>query len=112
MNSIYQINRGINKPIEFKGIKAQYIAYLAIGLVGLLLLFAILYLCGINLYICMAVVISGGTALFIWVTKYSHRYGRYGLMKRAAAAKTPEYLRIRSRKLFTSLQHKNQTVTT
>ncbi|MBC7536286.1 MAG: DUF4133 domain-containing protein, partial [Ferruginibacter sp.] len=23
-NSVYQINKGINKPIEFKGLKAQY----------------------------------------------------------------------------------------
>ncbi|MEO7488719.1 MAG: DUF4133 domain-containing protein [Ferruginibacter sp.] len=24
-NSVYQINKGINKSIEFKGLKAQYI---------------------------------------------------------------------------------------
>jgi len=28
MSSVYKINKGINKPIEFKGLKAQYIAYL------------------------------------------------------------------------------------
>lgn len=32
-NSVYQINKGINKPIEFKGLKAQYIWYLGGGLV-------------------------------------------------------------------------------
>jgi len=41
-NSIYQINKGINKPIEFKGLKAQYIWYLGGGLVALLVLFAII----------------------------------------------------------------------
>ena len=40
-NSVYQINKGINKPIEFKGLKAQYIWYLGGGLVALLILFAI-----------------------------------------------------------------------
>ena len=45
-SSIYGINKGINKPIEFRGLKAQYIWYLAGGLVGLLVLFAILYISG------------------------------------------------------------------
>ena len=31
-NSVYKINKGINKPIEFKGLKAQYIWYLGGGL--------------------------------------------------------------------------------
>src|SRR4051812_23212639 len=47
---IYQINRGVNKPIEFKGLKAQYIGYLGGGLVVLLILFAILYLIGLSVY--------------------------------------------------------------
>ncbi len=25
MSSVYQINKGINKPVEFRGLKAQYI---------------------------------------------------------------------------------------
>jgi len=44
MSSIYQINKGVSKPIVFKGLKAQYIAYLAIGLVFLLVAFAVLYI--------------------------------------------------------------------
>ena len=47
-NSVYQINKGINKPIEFKGLKAQYIWYLGGGLVALLIVFAIIYICGIT----------------------------------------------------------------
>ena len=35
MATVYYINKGINKPIVFKGLKAQYIGYLAVGLVGL-----------------------------------------------------------------------------
>ena len=51
--SVYNINKGINKPIEFKGLKAQYIGYLAAGLVVLLVLFAILYIIGVNMFICL-----------------------------------------------------------
>ena len=36
-SSIYGINKGVNRPAEFKGLKAQYIWYLGGGLVGLAL---------------------------------------------------------------------------
>lgn len=103
MNSVYKINKGINKPIEFKGIKAQYIAYMAVGLVSLLLLFAIMYLCGVHLYICLAIVGTLGTVLFTKVSGYSRRYGRYGLMKKLALKKVPACLKVRSRNVFRSL---------
>ena len=51
--SVYTINKGINKPIEFKGLKAQYIGYLAAGLIGLLILFAALYISGVNTFVCL-----------------------------------------------------------
>lgn len=37
MATVYPINRGVNRSLEFKGIKAQYVIYLALGLVLLLL---------------------------------------------------------------------------
>ena len=55
-NSVYHINKGINKPVEFKGLKAQYIWYLGGGLVALLILFAIIYIVGVNVFICLAVI--------------------------------------------------------
>ena len=103
MSSVYNINKGINKPIEFKGLKAQYIGYLAAGLVGLLLLFTILYICGVSIYICLVIILALGFTLFTWVYKYSHKYGRYGLMKKAARRSMPPYIISRSRKIFTAL---------
>ena len=64
--SVYQINKGINKPIEFKGLKAQYIWYLGGGLIALLILFAVLYICGIHTIVCLITVISLGTYLFMY----------------------------------------------
>lgn len=104
MASVYQVNKGINRQIEFKGIKAQYIGYLAVGLVILLVLFAVLYILGTNMYICIATDGMLGTLLFTWVTKYSRRYGRYGLMKKAAKKGLPVYIRFRTRKIFTRLK--------
>jgi len=102
---VYQINKGINKPIEFKGLKAQYIGYLAGGLVGLLIFFAVVYIMGLPVYICMAIILVLGGALFYHVFRLSHKYGQYGLMKKNAKRYLPNYLKFNSRKLFTLLKH-------
>lgn len=106
MNSVYQVNKGINKPIEFQGLKAQYIAYLAAGLVGLMLLFAILYIAGTPIVICLPLVILLGTMLFMGVYRYSHKYGQYGLLKKAAKRGLPQYIRCHSQKTFIGLKQK------
>ncbi|WP_304066902.1 DUF4133 domain-containing protein [Pedobacter glucosidilyticus] len=104
MSSVYHINKGINKPIEFKGLKAQYIAYLAVGLILLLIGFAALYISGLSLFIILPVIIGLGTALFFTVFRLSHRYGEHGLMKYFAKNQLPDCLTFRSRKLFTHLK--------
>jgi hypothetical protein len=104
MSSVYPINKGINRPIVFQGIKAQYIGYLAGGLVGLIILFAILYLCGVNTYACMLIIFGLGTWLIYTVSHLSRKYGKYGLMKRQAKRLLPDYLWFNSRKLFIHLK--------
>ena len=106
MNSIYQINKGINKAIEFRGLKAQYIGYLAGGLVFLMILFAVLYIAGIPTLICLPVILLLGTILFMTVYKYSHKYGQYGLLKKVARRSLPPAIRFRSKKVFLKLNHK------
>ena len=96
----YQINKGINRPIEFKGLKAKYIGYLGGGLVALLVLFAILYLTGIAVYLCIIIIAALGSMLFYKVFALSHRYGEHGLMKRNARRYLPTYLKFKSRRLF------------
>ena len=103
MGSIYHINKGINKPIEFKGLKAQYIGYLAAGLVALLILFATMYIIGVNLFVCLAVIAISGTALFMTVFRLSHKYGQYGLLKKAAKRYIPMCVKSKSRKVFVQL---------
>src|SRR5438128_1617873 len=74
-NSVYKINKGINKPIEFKGLKAQYIWYLGGGLVILLILFALLYIIGVNTFVCVGLIGVLGGMLFTWVYGISNKYG-------------------------------------
>lgn len=103
--SIYKINKGINKPIEFKGLKAQYIGYLAAGLVVLLILFAILYIIGVNMFFCLGLTLVLGTILFLSVYRLSDKYGEYGLLKKTAKRGLPIYIRSRSRLIFKSLNN-------
>ena len=78
-NSVYKINKGINQPIEFKGLKAQFIWYLGGGLVGLLILFAVMYFLQFNTYVSLAVIAIAATALFMRVYKLSNTYGEHGM---------------------------------
>jgi len=96
----YQINKGINRPIEFKGLKAQYIGYLGGGLVILLVLFAVMYLIGLAVYLCMLVILGLGSLLFHQVFSLNHKYGEHGLMKHNARKYLPTYLKFKTRRLF------------
>lgn len=105
--SVYQINKGINKPIEFKGLKAQYIWWLGAGLLVLLIVFAVLYICGVNPFICLGIIIINGTGLFVHVYRLSHKYGEHGMMKGLARRNVPHFIKSYSRKVFTRLCKKN-----
>ncbi len=99
-NSVYKVNKGVNKPIEFKGLKAQYIWYLGGGLVILLIVFAILYIIGINTFFCVALIAALGTGLFIQVNRLSNKYGEHGMMKKIARQSIPHTIKSYSRKIF------------
>lgn len=105
MASVYQINKGVSRPIVFKGLKAQYIAYLAIGLVLLLISFAVLYISGVSLFIVLPLIFVLGTVLFVATFRLSQRFGEHGLMKYLARRSLPESMKFRSRRLFTNLKY-------
>lgn len=104
MASVYQINKGVSKPIVFKGLKAQYIAYLAVGLVLLLITFAVLYISRVSLFVILPLVVLLGTGLFVSTFRLSHRFGEHGLMKFLSKRGLPKVLKFRSRRLFTQLK--------
>lgn len=99
-NSVYQINKGINKSIEFRGLKAQYIWYFGAGVVGLLILFAILYIVGLNSFVCIGIIIIAGTVLTIKIYALSNTYGQYGMMKKLARRSVPKVVRSKNRLIF------------
>lgn len=103
---IYKINKGINQPVCFKGLKAQYIWYLGGGVAGLLILFAIFYIIGVNSFICLGFVFITGSILCIQVYKLSNSYGEFGMMKKIAKRNIPKAIKSHNRKIFLNLNIK------
>ena len=90
--SNYNINKGIGRTVEFKGLKAQYLFIFAGGLLGTLILVMILYMIGVNSYICLFLG-GGGASLIVWQTfSLNRKYGEHGLMKIAANKRHPRYI--------------------
>ena len=104
MSTAYEINKGINRTVEFKGIKGQYILYLAVGILLILLLYAILYVIGISTYVCLGIVVPLTLAFILGIQRMSASYGEHGLLKKMAARRLPTSIISKSRKIFIQLK--------
>lgn len=104
----YDINKGVNRPVEFRGLKAQYIYYLAIGLAVLLIAFSVMYIAGMPVYLCLPIVLLAGSGLFMATYHYSHKYGEHGLMKAIAHKQVPSSIISRSAAVFGRLNNKTK----
>jgi Domain of unknown function (DUF4133) len=96
----YTINKGINRPITFRGLKGQYIWYLFGALLADMILFVILYITKLSPYLCVLIALGLGTMVIAGVYRMSNKYGEHGLMKRRSAKYIPKRIRSFSRKGF------------
>ncbi|MFI3315591.1 MAG: DUF4133 domain-containing protein, partial [Rikenellaceae bacterium] len=88
----YQINKGIGKSVEFKGLKAQYLFIFAGGLLSVFILFVILYMIGVSQVICISIGVVAA-ALLVWQTfSLNDKYGEHGIMKLQARGYRPRYI--------------------
>mgnify|MGYP003514325150 FL=1 len=93
----YPVNKGIGRSVEFKGLKAQYLFIFVGGLLALFVLFVILYIIGIDQWICIGFGVVS-TSVLVWQTfALNARYGEHGLMKLGATKSHPRYLLNRRR---------------
>ena len=93
----YHVNKGIGRSVEFKGLKAQYLFIFVGGLLALFVLFVILYMIGIDQWICIGFGVVSASVL-VWQTfALNARYGEHGLMKLGATKSHPRYLLNRRR---------------
>ena len=105
----YNVNKGIGKPAEFKGLQSQYLFIFAGGLLALFVIFVIMYMAGVNQWICI-LFCGGATFTLVWLTfSLNRKYGSYGLMKWQAGLSRPRYVinRRRIRSLFTLKNRKS-----
>ena len=88
----YNINKGIGKSVEFKGLKSQYLFIFAGGLLAVFVVFVIIYMIGIDQWICIGFGVIAASVL-VWLTfNLNEKYGEHGLMKLMAVRKHPRYL--------------------
>lgn len=73
--AVYQINKGIGRSPEFKGLRSQYLFIFAGGLLAILIAFMVLYMAGVNQWICIALGVISASVL-VWAT--FHLNAKYG----------------------------------
>ncbi len=98
----FQINKGINKPVEFMGLKSQYLILFAVGLLATIILFMIMYIGGIPQSICIGFALVAATILIWQSFNLNKKFGTHGLMKLQAVKRYPRRIinRMCIQKLF------------
>ena len=91
------INKGVDRDVEVKGLRAQYLFIFAGGLLGVFILFVAMYLAGISTAVCIAIGLVLGTALVAFTFYLNGKYGAHGLMKAMAAHRHPRRIIHRKR---------------
>ena len=88
----FPINRGIGKSVEFRGLKSQYLFIFVGGLLATFVLFVIMYMVGINQWVCIGFGVTAASVL-VWQTfALNAKYGEHGLMKLSATKSHPKYI--------------------
>jgi hypothetical protein len=88
----FSINKGIGKSAEFQGLKAQYLFIFAGGLLGLFIVFVIMYLAGIGMWFCIGFSVIASLILVYGTFYLNNRYGEYGILKLQARRSHPRYV--------------------
>jgi predicted lipid-binding transport protein (Tim44 family) len=103
--SHYPLNKGINKPVEFKGlVGSRYIFMLLGGLGGVFLGYIVLHVAGVSSYLTLPLAIGSA---FFWITRVfslSAKYGEHGAMKLQAKGRQPKRIVNRTPRLFKDLK--------
>lgn len=102
MEENYQINKGINKSILFKGLRAQYIWYMGGAMFALLIFYAVMYMLKVNTFLSLGIIIIAGSLTVMLIYHMSSAYGEHGLSKALAKRRVPKVIKCNSIKVFTA----------
>ena len=61
----FNVNKGIGRSPEFKGLKSQYLFIFAGGLLALFVIFVVMYMAGINQWVCIGFGVVSASVL-VW----------------------------------------------
>lgn len=87
----YRRNTARHRVLSLR-LKAQYLFIFAGGLLAVFVVFVILYMAGVDQWVCIAFGVAAASVL-VWLTfRLNTRYGEHGLMKLFAARRHPRYL--------------------
>lgn len=92
----FQVNRGVGKPVEFFGLRAQYVFYLVI-LIFFVLFFSFILTVLLN---ALGALLFGITSFLLAVCsvfKLNNTYGEHGLMQLMASKKVVKHIIVNSR---------------
>ncbi len=89
----YTINKGVNRPLDFYGLKESYIFYFAGGVTLAILVYFVLQFFSNWVAIPVALVL----AIFSYVVTYylNNKYGANGLSKRMAQNACPKRIQVK-----------------
>ena len=106
----YNVNKGIGKSVEFKGLKSQYLFIFAGGLLAVFVVFVIMYMIGIEQWFCIGFGVVAASALVWFTFKLNAQYGEHGLMKLMSKRQHPRYIinRRAPRRLFRTTKRKEE----
>lgn len=88
----YSVNKGIGRNAEFKGLKSQYLFIFAGGLLGVFVVFVVMYMAGISQMVCIVFGVVAASALVMGTFRLNAKYGEHGLMKMQAARNHPRFV--------------------
>lgn len=91
-------------------LKSQYLFIFAGGLLAVFVVFIILFMAGVNQWLCIGFIVSA-SLLLVWQTfRLNARYGTHGLMKAAARKRHPRFIINRKAlpRLFTYKRRKEE----
>lgn len=88
----FQIHRGADNEIEFRGLRGLYFYYTAGGLIASVFATLFGYVLGVPILLAILLLVVGtGTTLF-WCYSRNNRYGRWGAVKQQVQQMKPSFV--------------------
>lgn len=77
----FDIHKGVDAPVEFKGLRSQYLFICAGGLIGSFLLIVAMNMVGFGHVVCLFTGVAMAVGVVTITFRLNDKYGTFGLMK-------------------------------